>query len=72
MDKIALKTEILSALSSELDSWLESQSKIKDGHEYETTYMLFAQKMNKLILEKSMGKLPGSRNKKNFIRVLEK
>ena len=67
-----LKAEILSALSSEIDNWLEKQSTISDGYEYETQFMKVAQKVNTILLEKSLGKLPGSRNKKNFTPVLEK
>ena len=67
-----LKAEILSALSSEVDIWLEKQSTISDGYEYETQFMKVAQKVNTILLEKSMGKLPVSRNKKNFTPVLEK
>lgn len=72
MKEPELKAEILAAVSEELDTWLKDQSKIKDGYEYETKYMQFAQKINKLILEKSMGQLPGSRNKKKLTHVLEK
>ena len=68
----SVKAEILSALSFEIDNWLEKQSSITDGYEYESQFMKVAQKLNKIVLEKSMGKLPGSRNKKNFIPVLEK
>lgn len=68
----ALKAEIFSALSSEIDIWLEKQSTISDGYEYETQFMKVAHKVNTILLEKSMGNLPGSRNKKNFTPVLEK
>ena len=66
-----LKAEILSALSSEIDIWLEKQSTISDGYEYETQFMKVTRKINTILLEKSIGKLPGSRNKKNFTPVLE-
>ena len=65
----SVKAEILSALSCEIDNWLEKQSGITDGYEYESEFMKVAQKLNKIVLEKSMGKLPGSRNKKNFTPV---
>ena len=68
---VELKAEILSALSSEIDIWLEKQSTISDGYEYETQYMKVTRKINTILLEKSIGKLPGSRNKKNFTPVLE-
>ncbi len=72
METSQIKAEILSALSEELDQWLEAQSKIKEGYEYESRYLIFAQRMNNIVLQKSMGKLPGSRNKKNCTPVLEK
>lgn len=67
-----LKADILTAVEAELDLWLQAQSKIEDGYEYETRYLEFAHKLNKIILQKSMGQLPGSRNKKNSIAVWEK
>lgn len=67
-----LKADILTAVEAELDIWLQAQSKIEDGYEYETRYLEFAHKLNKIILQKSMGQLPGSRNKKNSIAVWEK
>jgi hypothetical protein len=67
-----LKADILTAVEAELDIWLQAQSKIADGYEYETMYLEFAHKVNKIILQKSMGQLPGSRNKKNSIAVWEK
>ncbi len=72
MQKEQIKAEILSALSAEIDTWLETQSNITDGYEYESRYMLFSRKVNRIVLQKSMGTLPGSRNKKNFIPVWEK
>ncbi len=71
MQKEQIKAEILAAVSAELDIWLEKQSKITDGHTYEEEYLSFAHRMNKIVLQKSMGKLPGSRNKKKLKPVLE-
>ncbi len=71
MKKEQIKAEILAAVSAEVDTWLETQSKITDGYKYEHEYMLFAHKLNKIVLQKSMGKLPGSRNKKKLVPVLE-
>jgi hypothetical protein len=62
MNKASTKREILSAISAELDLWLEAESQIKDGYEYEDRYMQFARKVNKLILEKSIGTVPKDRN----------
>jgi len=72
MEKAAIKAAILQSLSEELDIWLEKQEKITDGYEYEEQFMAMAQEVNKIILSKSMGKLPGSRNKKNSSPVLGK
>lgn len=72
MNKAELKAVILASMSAEIDDWLDKQENINSGYEYETTFMQVAQKVNKILLEKSVGKLPGSRNKKNSTRVLEK
>lgn len=72
MTKEELKSEILSAISQELDIWLEASPKIKDGYEYEDRYIQFSRKINKLMLEKSLGGLPKDRNKKNSNPVSEK
>jgi hypothetical protein len=65
MNKAEIKAAILESVSAELDQWLDKQDKISSGYEYESEFMKVAQKVNKLMLEKSMGQLPGSRNKKN-------
>lgn len=72
MNNKQIKEEIISAISQELDSWLESSSQIKDGYEYEDRYLQFSHKLNKLVLEKSLGNQPKDRNKKNFTPVLGK
>jgi hypothetical protein len=72
MDKAAIKTAILQSLSEEIDIWLDKQEKITDGYEYEDQFMATAQRVNKILLSKSTGKLPGSRNKKNSSPVLGK
>lgn len=72
MNNEQIKEEILSALSQELDTWFEDSSQIKDGYEYEERYIQFSRKINKLMLEKSLGKQPKDRNKKNSTPVLEK
>ena len=65
MNKAELKAAILESVSAELDQWLDKQEKIRSGYEYESEFMKVAQKVSKLLLEKSQGQLPGSRNKKN-------
>jgi len=65
MNKAEMKALILESMSAEIDQWLDKQENIRSGYEYESEFMKVAQKLNKLLLEKSMGQLPGSRNKKN-------
>lgn len=72
MNKAELKAAILASMSAEIDDWLDKQENITTGYEYETEFAKVAQKVNKILLEKSLGKLPGSRNKKNSTPVLEK
>jgi len=71
MDKLAVKTAILSAISEELDLWLEKSESIKDGYEYETEFMNTARQVNSILLTKSLGKTSVNRNKKNSTPVLE-
>jgi hypothetical protein len=70
MDKSTLKSTILSAISEELDLWLDKESNIEDGYEYENEFMKTAQKVNHILLSKSLGSVSSNRNKKNFIPVL--
>lgn len=70
MEQSTVKAAILSAISMELDVWLSKQGAIKDGYEYEKHYIEFTQKVSRTILLTSLGKQPGSRNKKNFTPVL--
>ena len=65
MNKASIKAAILECVSAELDQWLDKQEHIRSGYEYESEFMKVAQRVNKLMLEKSQGQLPGSRNKKN-------
>ena len=64
MDKSALKSAMLSAISEELDLWLEQENTINDGYEYENEFMKTAQKINRILLSKSLGTVSSNRNKK--------
>jgi hypothetical protein len=70
MEKSEIKAAILAGISEELDQWLDKKDSISTGYEYETQLLQVAKKMNRLLAEHSMGKMPGSRNKKNSIPVL--
>lgn len=70
MKKEEIKQNILRLMSQEVDHWLDIQNKIEDGYEYEEKFLEASRKMNAILLTRSMGKLPGSRNKKKrFIPV---
>jgi len=71
MDKATLKKDILSAISEELDLWLDKESAIQDGYEYESEFMKTAHQVSRVMLSMSLGKVSCNRNKKNFIPVLE-
>ena len=72
MEKEDIKQEILKLVGQELDQWLDTQSTIKDGYDYEETFMAVSRKVNEIILTKSFGVLPKNRNKKNSRPVLGK
>lgn len=63
-ERSALKTAIMQSLSEEVDKWLDQQPSLSSGYEYETAFMKVAQRVNKVLLEKSLGKPPRSRNDK--------
>ena len=70
MDKTSMKAAIMSALSEEIDMWLDKESKITDGYEYEDEFMHTARKVNQILLTKSLGSVSSNRNKKNSGPVL--
>lgn len=63
-ERAAVKEAIMQSLSEEIDKWLDKQQNITSGYEYETAFIKAVRNMNKIVLEKSLGKLPGSRNDK--------
>jgi hypothetical protein len=72
MEKSEIKAAILAGISEELDQWLEKKDAITSGYEYETQLLKVSQKLNRLLVQHSLGKIPVSRNKKNFTPVLGK
>jgi len=70
MDTTMLKSSILSAISEELDLWLDKESRITDGYDYENEFMKTAHKVNHIMLSKSIGEASCNRNKKNSRPVL--
>jgi hypothetical protein len=72
MNKEEIKALILQQISEELDIWLDKQEKITDGLEYENQALALSQNISRILVTQSRGRLPSSRNKKNFKRVLGK
>lgn len=55
----------MKSLSEEVDLWLDKQQSFTSGYEYESEFMKVAQKINKILLEKSLDTpAGGSRNAK--------
>lgn len=54
-------------LSQEVDQWLDKEAILTSGYEYESEFLSVSQRLNSIVLEESLGKVPGSRNgKKKF------
>jgi len=71
-NKSSQKLAILSAISDEIDLWLDKESHITDGYEYECEFITTSRKINQILFSKSLGEITSNRNKKkNFIPVLE-
>ena len=64
MEKAALKEAIMQRLSEEIDVWLDKQQTITSGYDYETEFMKVAQRVNRILLEKSLSEQKGRRNTK--------
>ena len=63
-ERSALKAAIMEGVSAEVDKWLDQQPALSSGYAYETEFIKVAQNVNKIILEKSLGEQPRSRNDK--------
>lgn len=51
-------------LSEEVDQWLDKETTLTSGYEYETEFLGVSRRLNKIVLEESLGKMPRSRNGK--------
>jgi hypothetical protein len=71
MERQELKAALMASISEEIDQWLDKKDTISSGYEYETQLMQTGQKINRLLIQHSVGK-SGSRDKKNSIPVLGK
>ena len=72
-ERVVVKAAIMQSLSEEVDKWLDKQPAISSGYDYEAEFLKTSRSVNKIILEKSLGEQPDSRNdKKKYKPVLEK
>ena len=54
-------------LSEEVDLWLDQEPTLTTGYAYETEFIGFSRRLNRIVLEESLGKVPKGRNgKKKF------
>lgn len=70
MEKEQIKKEMQAALWAEIDQWVEEKDAIQDGYEFEDRLLQRFHNIGKMMMQKSVGEVPVSRNKKNSARVL--
>jgi hypothetical protein len=63
-EREAIKQAIMQSLSEEVDKWLDKQPTLTCGYDYESEVLKTAHTWGKIILEKSLGEQPCSRNAK--------
>ncbi len=64
--------KILAIVTKHYQQWEQNPDRMKNGYEYESTFANMTQKMEKEMLEASLGEIPISRNdKKKLLQDLE-
>ena len=63
-ERAAIKATIMQSLSEEVDKWLDKQQGLTSGYAYETEFLKTTRTINRIVLEKSLGEQPRSRNAK--------
>jgi len=64
--------KILAIVAKHYQEWEQNPSRMKNGYQYESTFANMTQKMEKEMLEASLGQIPTSRNaKKKLSQDLE-
>ncbi len=63
-ERTRIKEAIMQRLSEAVDQWLEKEPTLSNGYEYETEFIGFSRRLNKIVLEESLGEVPGGRNGK--------
>jgi hypothetical protein len=66
-----MKSEMLAIFSDKTDQWMSSQNGQTDGFEYERSYTGAIQDISREVFQLSLGKIPQSKNKKNFKPLME-
>ena len=69
MEKEKIKQEMKTAVCAEIDQWLEEKEFITDGYEFEERLLQRFHNIGRLLMQKSVGEVPGNRNKKNSAPV---
>ncbi len=69
MEKEQIKQEMKTAVCAEIDQWLEEKEFITDGYEFEERLLQRFHNIGRLLMQKSVGEVPGNRNKKNSAPV---
>jgi hypothetical protein len=63
-ERAAIKAAIMQSLSEEVDNWLDKEPRLTSGYDYETEFLKTTRTINMIILKKSLGEQPRSRNAK--------
>lgn len=56
--------KILSIVSKHYQEWQQDPTRMKSGYDYESTFAVMTQQLEREMLKTSLGKLPKSRNGK--------
>ena len=65
--------KILTIVTKHYQAWEQNPSRMENGYQYEATFASMTQKMEKEMLETSLGAIPKSRNDKKKLPLgLEK
>ena len=62
--------KILAIVTNHYQEWEQNPTRMESGYQYESTFASMTQRMEKAMLEVSLGKIPKSRNnKKNYHKI---
>lgn len=69
MEKEQIKQEMKAAVCAEIEQWMEEKGSIQDGYEFEERLLQRVRNIGRVLMQKSVGEVPGNRNKKNSAPV---